>query len=124
MKRARKLVPRLLAVGVILGMGAISIVQGIHDAPTDQNETNPTETAAPPEFTAQRARVLTPVASIGLNDTPPYEDTPSNSTPSNSRFSQGAVDVVDDVVSGVVSQFGRARDQTGLPQTTRDGDAD
>ena len=117
MKRAKRLVPRLLAVGVILGMGAISIVQGIPKATTDPSEANQADTAAPPESAAQPAHVLTPVASIGLNDAQLYDDTPSNS-----RFSQNAEDGVDDVASAVISQFDRARDQTVIPQITHDED--
>ncbi len=110
MKRAKRLFPRLLAVGVILGIGAISIVQGIHDTPTNPSNAESTDSDA------QTSRVLTPVASLGLDNSQPYADTPSNSTPSNSQFSQDSKKGTNQVATAPSSQFNDTGSSAVIPE--------
>ena len=103
----KRLIPRLLAVGVILGMGGVSIMQGLRgsSANNDQAETSASDT--PNEDAAESTRVLAPVVSIDALDSEPpvnhlatsrFADSPvqhiANDT--TSRFAEP-----DDVVSGI-----------------------
>ena len=123
MKRAKRLFPRLLAVGVILGIGAISIVQGIHDTPTNQSNAGPTDVTESTDSDTQTSRVLTPVTSLGLDDSQPYADTPSNSnTPSNSRFSETSKEVADHVATAPSSQFNDTGRSAVISKVSHDSD--
>ncbi|MCH2127501.1 MAG: hypothetical protein MK179_00095 [Pirellulaceae bacterium] len=70
MKSARKIVPRLLAIGVILGMGAISIVQGINQDPKEEGTSSNKDLslhndATQPLDDALAERTAPPVVAIG-----------------------------------------------------------